>query len=72
MLTILDGVLCLRVSEPLLNCVGSYAADVFVVQAGDPEVPPQGFFNPSGCQNWYSTASNIASWSKGSCIWSNT
>jgi len=28
------------VSEPLLNRVGSYAADAFLVQAGDPEVPP--------------------------------
>jgi len=62
MFTILNGLLCLRVSELLLNHFGSYAADAFVVQAGDPEVPPQGFFNPSNCQNWYSTASNIGSW----------
>jgi hypothetical protein len=38
---------CLEVSELSLNCVGSYAADGFVVQTGDPEGPAEGFIDPS-------------------------
>lgn len=38
---------CLDVSEFFLNCVGSSAADGFVVQTGDPEGPAEGFIDPS-------------------------
>jgi hypothetical protein len=38
---------CLDVSELFLNCVGSFAADGFVVQTGDPEGPAEGFIDPS-------------------------
>lgn len=37
----------LDVSELFLKCVGSAAADGFVVQTGDPEGPAEGFIDPS-------------------------
>lgn len=47
MFNVLDDLVCLEVGELFLNCVGSYAADGFVVQTGDPEGPAEGFIDPS-------------------------
>lgn len=47
MFNVLDDLVCLEVSEFSLNGVGSYAADGFVVQTGDPEGPAEGFIDPS-------------------------
>jgi hypothetical protein len=47
MFNVLDDLVCLEVGELSLNCVGSYAADGFVVQTGDPEGPAEGFIDPS-------------------------